>query len=111
MAENNPRTDRPVLQSSSSSAGIASPSQFFTGTSAGTVVLDNGLTPAPRPWKVELEIVLPRLDVPQVRTPEAAVKLERRWRRMAVTERKKAGKRGLKPSDVEKEIGALRYHR
>lgn len=111
VAENTSPANRLVTQSSSSSAGIASPSQFFMGTSSGAVVLDNGLTSAPRPWKVELEIVFPLLDVPHVQAPEPTFKLERKWRRMAATERKKASKRGLRPSDVEKEIGALRYHR
>lgn len=111
MDERAYRTNRRAVQVSSSSAGMSSPSQVFMGTSARTLIVDNGLTAAPRPWIVELELVFPLVDIPQVQAPDTAFKLERKWRRMAASERKKTRKKGFKPSDVEKEIGALRYRR
>ena len=84
-------------------AGLSSASQLFnlTGLPAASGAMN--LTATPDAFRVRLRIG-PKLA-------NAPVASEATWQRLASVERKKAKKKGSKPSDVTKAVAASRYRR
>lgn len=84
-------------------AGLSSASQLVNVTNIPAVPGGLNLTSTPGPVRLRVRIVPTTLRQP--------VASETTWRRLAITERKKAKRRGFKPSDVTEAVAARRYRR
>lgn len=92
---------------SSTTSGLASASQVVSGTVLPTAPRGEDLT-APTPQRPRVAVRLVSRLPFTVKGPPRVV-AEAQWKRLLAKERKKAKRRGLRPSDVDRAIEAFRY--
>ncbi len=98
------------IKQTNSTSGLGSASQLVNGTVVPVAAGEANLTAmsASRVIRVRL---MPGRSKPVLMKARPRLMSEASWKRLAAQERRKARKRGLNPSDIEKAIEASRYGR